>query len=301
MDLTKKAGEVHKKVRQHVLQNIKPNMKLIDIANMIESKIDEFSNKTADFNNNIAFPTGLSINNCAAHYTPFKEDATVLKYDDLIKIDYGVHFDGYIVDSAFSFSFSDKHNKLIEASKEATTEAIKMMRPDQLLSDIGKNTQEIIESYGYKSVEDLCGHSIGQYIIHSGQAIPNINFPKYTERVKNNQVYAVETFASTGNGRAIEPMNLSVESPLMSHFAIKPVYDLKKSIGKKERQQLESLKKQFGTLPFCKRWISNKSLKQLVSAGIVEKYPPLYDCKDSYVSQYEHTIIVGESKTEIVS
>ena len=42
----------------------------------------------------LAFPTGCSINHCAAHYTPNAGDDTVLNYDDVMKIDFGVHVRG---------------------------------------------------------------------------------------------------------------------------------------------------------------------------------------------------------------
>lgn len=42
----------------------------------------------------LAFPTGCSINHCAAHYTPNAGDPTVLRYDDVCKIDFGTHING---------------------------------------------------------------------------------------------------------------------------------------------------------------------------------------------------------------
>jgi len=42
----------------------------------------------------LAFPTGVSLNNCAAHYTPNAGDSTVLQYDDVMKVDFGVHING---------------------------------------------------------------------------------------------------------------------------------------------------------------------------------------------------------------
>ena len=42
----------------------------------------------------LAFPTGCSLNHCAAHYTPNAGDKTVLQYDDVCKIDFGTHVNG---------------------------------------------------------------------------------------------------------------------------------------------------------------------------------------------------------------
>jgi methionyl aminopeptidase len=49
------------------------------------------------------FPTGVSLNQIAAHYTSNPGDKTVLKYDDVLKLDFGTHVNGYIVDSAFTW------------------------------------------------------------------------------------------------------------------------------------------------------------------------------------------------------
>lgn len=52
----------------------------------------------------LAFPTGCSRNNCAAHYTPNAGDPTVLLYDDVTKIDFGTHVNGKVT-VFFSFKF----------------------------------------------------------------------------------------------------------------------------------------------------------------------------------------------------
>ena len=44
----------------------------------------------------LAFPTGVSLNHCAAHYTPNAGDTTVLQYDDVMKVDFGTHINGML-------------------------------------------------------------------------------------------------------------------------------------------------------------------------------------------------------------
>ena len=65
----------------------------------------------------IGFPVGLSINECAAHWTPNPLDTRLtLGKDDLIKIDYGIHYNGCIVDGAYSFSLNPKFQELISVA-----------------------------------------------------------------------------------------------------------------------------------------------------------------------------------------
>lgn len=72
---------------------IKPGIKLIDMCEKIENAtrayLEADRGPTAGVKAGIGFPTGCSINSCAAHYTPNPGDKTVLKYDDVMKLDFG--------------------------------------------------------------------------------------------------------------------------------------------------------------------------------------------------------------------
>lgn len=74
----------------------------------------------------IGFPTGCSLNNVAAHYTPNAGDTTVLQASDIVKIDFGTQINGRIIDSAFTLSFDPKFDTLREAVKDATNTGIKV-------------------------------------------------------------------------------------------------------------------------------------------------------------------------------
>ena len=92
----------------------------MDICNEIEEtnrRLIEASGLDAG----IAFPTGASLNNCAAHWTPNLGDETVLGYDDVMKIDYGSHIKGLMTDCAFTVAFNPVYDNLLQAVKEATT------------------------------------------------------------------------------------------------------------------------------------------------------------------------------------
>lgn len=74
----------------------------------------------------LAFPTGCSKNHCAAHYTPNAGDKTVFEYDDVVKIDFGTHINGRIIDCAFTHTFNPKYDKLVEAVRDATNTGIRV-------------------------------------------------------------------------------------------------------------------------------------------------------------------------------
>jgi methionyl aminopeptidase len=80
-------------VRQYARKTIKPGMTMIEIADLIENGTRALVEENG-MEAGIGFPTGLSLNDCAAHYTPNAGDKTVLSYDDVLKVDIGTHVRG---------------------------------------------------------------------------------------------------------------------------------------------------------------------------------------------------------------
>lgn len=303
------AAEVHKQTRAYAQSIIKPGIKLIDMCNQIETMLNTLIKKNG-IEAGQAFPTGCSLNNVAAHYTPNSGDETVLNYGDVMKLDFGTHINGHIIDCAFTVAFDPKYDKLLEAVKDATDTGIKEAGIDVKINDVSKAIKETMESYEVeldgkvypvKPIKNLFGHSIGQYRIHSGKFIPSVPMPGYNVRMEENEFYAIETFGSTGKGSVEEDMECS-------HYM--KVFDVKhvplKLPGAKNL--LNHINKHYGTLAFCRKWLDQAGetkhlagLKNLCDNGVVVPYPPLCDKKGSYVAQFEHTIILRPTCKEVLS
>jgi methionyl aminopeptidase len=65
----RRAAEVHRQARKYARRMIRPGMAMTDIANNIEDTVRALVEENG-LESGIGFPTGLSLNNCAAHYTP---------------------------------------------------------------------------------------------------------------------------------------------------------------------------------------------------------------------------------------
>jgi len=125
---------------------MRPGVKLVDICERIESTNLRLVEKNG-LQAGIAFPTGCSINHCAAHYTPNPGDNTVLGYDDVMKIDFGTQVNGNIIDCAFTVAFNPQYDELLKAVKAATEAGIRAAGIDARLGEIGADIQEAMESY----------------------------------------------------------------------------------------------------------------------------------------------------------
>lgn len=88
MKCLRKAAEVHRQVRKYAQKIIRPGKKLIEICEETE-ELNRFLISENGLEAGIAFPTGCSLNHCAAHYTPNPGDYKVLEYDDVCKFDFG--------------------------------------------------------------------------------------------------------------------------------------------------------------------------------------------------------------------
>ena len=289
------AANIHYKVRTECQQYLKSGKKYYDIVKLYENEIKKYSTDKID----IAFPVGFSVNNICAHDSSYMGDNRVLNKGDIVKIDFGVHCNGYIIDSAYTHvvdtdfnNLNKKTQNLINSTIEATNIVIKNSGVDARLYELSELIEETISSYDYiKPIYAIGGHNILQNKIHGGKLI--LGKPHSSQegiKMEENEIFAIETFASTGTG------HLKM-LPNITHY-------MQKNNDSKSTNLLNSLKcgdylKKRSMLPFNMDWIDNlfkRELDLLVKMNIVESYPPLGDIKDnSLTSQHEHTIFIKES------
>jgi methionyl aminopeptidase len=285
----KKAGKIASEIREWSKGLITPGAKALDIAESIEKRILEKAE--------IAFPLNVSLNDKAAHYTPSYNDTLVLKEDDLVTIDLGVHTDGYIADTAYTIDLSGKNEKLVEASKAGLEAAIRTIKPGISVSKVGEAIESAIKSYGFRPIENLTGHELKPYILHAGLAIPNIKVP-YDWKIEEGMAFAIEPFATNGSGRVIESKNAEI----FSFLAQKPT---RMREGKILLQEVEKRK----GLPFAERWYTKKMhplklkmvLKELVDREALHSYPVLHEKEKGLISQAEHTVIITKDGCEVTT
>ena len=297
-------SNIHKQVRKHLYNFLKPGITLLDIAKIIESKTIELSLDKNTINQGIGFPASLSLNNCAAHFHPEYNSSIAFNKNDVLKIDFGIENNGWITDCAFTVCFDNKYNNLLDAVKEATYTGINNAGIDVRIDEWGGQIQEVMESYEItlngkihkiKTITNLGGHNIINGIIHGGMFLP---------AVKNNSsskfkegVYAIETFGSTGSDYAFEngestlyrlnptPKNINLNHDTLDYY--------------------NKIKNKFKTLPFTNRYVQIPNYKvmlnTLIKDNLIHSYPPLCVEEGTYTAQYEHTIYIDEYKKIVFS
>lgn len=285
-----KAGKIASEVREYARTQDHTGRTLSEICNDVENEIIKKGGEPA-------FPVNVSLNDIAAHYTAVPNDPTVVKNTDVLKIDVGVHIDGYIADTAVTVSFDSKYQDLIDIAQRALDEAIGIARSNTRVSDIGRIIEKTITKYGCKPIQNLSGHSLERYTIHAGQSIPNIWTIGHSFNLSVNNVYAIEPFVTTKDGQGIV-----YEGKVKNIFGIT---SRKRAKDQRADEFLEYLWNKFKTLPFALRWVVKdyeekealSLLETLLKKKNVHAYPILVEGSNRIVAQAEHTIIPQESNT----
>ncbi len=287
------AGKIAREVIVEAQKFIKKDILLLEIAEYIETKIKEHGGQPA-------FPVNLSINEIAAHATPAHNETQ--KSQGLLKVDIGVHIEGYIADTAFSLDLENnaENKNLIAAAEAAVQRAVDLVKTKKKVKirEIGTTIATTIHKYNAQPISNLSGHAITKYEVHAGITIPN--YDNAQEKILDNGVYAIEPFTTTATGggavRDGKPSGIYIlqkEGNVRDTFA---------------RTILSFIKTNYKTLPFCSRWLFKEfgsraliALHRLEEANLVHHYPQLIEVSKNKVAQAEHTIIITDSEVIVTT
>lgn len=280
------AGRIAAEVREEAKKILREGMPIIEVCEKAELSIRRKGG-------NPAFPCNVSINEIAAHYTSPPEDVRTIPEKSIVKIDIGVHVDGYIADTATTVYFNPAYENLVGTAEAALEKAVDIIRPGLLLSRFGSEIQKTIKTKGFKPISNLTGHQIGRYLIHAGKSLPNVHHFS-TTRIKAGEVYGVEPFTTVDT--AIGKVKGGSEAHifrLLKHRSLTNSY---------ARQLLNYIKENFRTLPFTERWLEGcvppdqhrDAFSELLSSKCLVSYPTFIEVSGKPVAQAEHTVLVSD-------
>ena len=277
-------GKRHDQIENNILKTIRPGVKPYDLCVSIENQLGK----------DIAFPVGINIDQCAAHYSPMNSlETTVFTKDSVVKIDYGIQTDGYILDAAFTVAFDNKHRELLEATRKTCMEGANYFRNNRPLIEVTKQIQRHVpEKFGV--VKDLCGHQIKPYLIHGGKVVPNVIIP-YKEKALEGEIYTVEPFVTSIKNPQVYN---SVDQLEHSHYMFN--YHQHSFSSSSSFIKLMPELYRYQTLAFHRRWLPEKEqsyLPKLLDKHLYQSYPPIYEKnKDTKIAQFETTLLVTNDK-----
>jgi methionyl aminopeptidase len=287
----RQAGEILAQVREEAAEWTEVGTGYLDISEWTEDRIRELGEKRG-VDAKPAFPVNVSVDHEAAHGAAAPDDDREIG-EEMVKLDIGVHVDGWLADTAVTVDFTGQ-TELVDAAEEALDAALDAVEPGVHTGEIGAEIESVIGGYGYNPVVNLTGHGLGHWDQHTEPNIPNRAVESGTELAVGD-VIAIEPFATDGGGKVTEGADEEIYM-LESEASVR---------NRQARQALEQIVKEFKTLPFARRWLDTSrakmALRRLEQQGVVHGYPVLQEDEGNLVSQREHTVIVTEDGCEVTT
>lgn len=149
--------------------------------------------------NNKPYPACIcsSVNEEVVHGIP---GPRVLEEGDIVGVDVGVVYKGYVGDSAMTYpvgTISSEAMKLLTVTRESLYKAIERGVPGNRLQDISGAVQDHVESNGFSVVRDFVGHGVGRNM-HEPPQIPNYRLPGWNPRLEAGMTLALEPMVNQG-------------------------------------------------------------------------------------------------------
>lgn len=282
----KLSGRILRETREEMKKLVREGMPIIEVCEKAERLIREKGGKPA-------FPCNVSVNEIAAHYTSPPNDKRRIPERSLVKVDIGVHVDGYVTDTAVTICFNPEYRSLVETAEQALKAAINSIHAGIFISRLGGIIERTIKSRGFKSVSNLTGHQVGRYLVHAGTSIPNVSHVSFS-KIKLGRVYALEPFLTLPNaiGRVENGDEVTIFR-LVKHKKLESPY---------AKQLLKYIEENFRTLPFAERWLQDvvppehhrEAFQELLSSKTLMGYPIFIEVSRKPVAQAEHTVLISE-------
>jgi len=287
------SGKILRETREEIKNFVREDMPIIDICEKAEKTIMDKGGKPA-------FPCNVSINEIAAHYTSPPNDNRRIPRKSIVKVDIGVHVDGYLTDTAVTICFNPEYKSLVDTAEQALKTAINSIHPEMSTSKLGAIIEKTIKSHGFKPISNLTGHQVGRYLVHAGTSLPNVAQLSFS-KIKLGEVYAIEPFVTLPD--AVGRVEDGEEATIFRFLKSK---SLKNPYAK---QLLKHIEENFRTLPFAERWLQGivpkghyrEAFRELLSSKALMGYPIFVEVSRKPVAQAEHTVLIVEDGCVILT
>jgi methionyl aminopeptidase len=199
LEAMREGGRITAACLKMLEENVAPGVTTRELDRLAEEFIYERGSKP-EFKGYQGFPASIcaSPNAMIVHGIP---GSYRLKDGDIISLDVGVRYEGFVTDSATTVPVGDVPDEvvgLLGVTRECLAAATEQMRAGNRLGDVGHAIQELAESRGYGVVRDLVSHGVGRQM-HEDPKIPNYGSPGTGPRLQPGMTFAIEPMITLGD------------------------------------------------------------------------------------------------------
>ncbi len=226
----------------------------------------------------LAFPPQVSQGSIAAHSCQSMSSEEVIN-KEYVKLDIGLLSEnGLIFDTARTFLGGE----MINVVNEALMNALSVLKPGVMVSEIGKAIEETALRYGFNPIRNLGGHGLNRFVIHDSPHIPNYDNGSNIS-LEYGSMIAIEPFITNGEG-------------FVRDKGTPTIYSLK-SNARARSNSAKALIKSYGNgIPFSLKDVERMNAKlgllELRRNNYLIEYPPLVEVSSGLVAQAETTVII---------
>lgn len=296
----REAGDIANAALKQVIQKCKAGTKIVDICTAGDAYITEATGKiykTGKVEKGTAFPTCVSVNHIVGHYSPLPNESTELKDGDVVKIDLGVHIDGYAAVVAHTLvvggaAATGRQADVLAAAYTAADAAVRKLKPGVKNTEVAEVLSKVAAEFKCQLIQGVISHSMERFVIDGKKII--LNRPDHDQKAEDceivpNDVWTLDVVMSTGEGKSRES---EVRTTVYKRQQ-EANYQLKM---KASRACLSEIQKKSPAFPFTLRDLDEKTARmgivECYQHGLVTAYPVLIEREGETVAHVKLTALV---------
>lgn len=303
----KMAGDMANRILRVVVEGCVMGAAVVELCEKGDTLILEETakvyKKEKEMKKGIAFPTCISVNNCICHFSPLRSEASLTLADgDLVKIELGVHVDGFIatvahtlvVGSSKDSKVSGRKADVCKAAYLASEIAHRMVAPGGENMAVTDAIQKVARAFECNSVEGILCHQLKRNSYDSDKTI--ILNPTEQQRREHkscefemHEAYAIDIIVSTGEGKTRQ-----MDTRTTIFRRTEEVYKLKM---KASRAFYSEISNKYSVMPFSLRSFEEEGkarmgIVECVNHNLVEPFNVLYEKDGEFVAQFKFTVLL---------
>ncbi|CAG8442677.1 163_t:CDS:2 [Cetraspora pellucida] len=298
------AADIVNAVLPQIISRIVPGTSVTELCKYGDQLI--FSHTSKVYNKNkvekgVALPTMICVNHYLQYFSPLPENDVILQHGDLVKIELGVHIDGYIASAAHTTILNPNPQQPIEgrsadavaAAHFGAEAALRLLKAGNKGSDIVKAVNQVANAFKCIPVEGSIVQQVRRYVLQAENFAtlnPNDGFPDDDFMINSNEVYTINVLMSTGSGLIKE----SDLKPTIYQRNVNEVYNLKL---KAARSVFKKITDTYSVFPFSINSLESTrdrlGIPECVTHGLLRPfYVLLENAGEAVVAQIKFTALV---------
>jgi len=306
------AAEIANRTIAMVTEQCQPGALVVDLCNMADAYVTEECSKVHSkgkakvdpSNKGVAFPMCVSVNHVVGHNSPNADDDTVLADGDLVKLDMGVHIDGFIAMAANSFVIAvdgapaaGRKADVLMAVAVAAEGALATIKPGCTNKEITAIIERAAAAFNVNVVEGVLSHQMKQHVIDGNKVILSKETSDHKvdeDEMEELDVFAIDIIMSTGEGK---PSEKDENKTTIYKHQVDQTYNLKM---KASREVFSQVTGDHPTLPFTLRQYEGSrtrlGMKECINHDLFTTYPVLEEKEGDFVAHCKFTVLLTEEE-----